>query len=36
MRLGELLQEGTEDGDLVFEGCGVRGAEGGAVGGVLG
>lgn len=35
MGLGELLEEGAEDGELSFEGLGVCGAEGGAVGGEL-
>lgn len=29
------MQEGLEDGELGFEGLGVAGAEGGAVGGVV-
>ena len=36
MCLGELLEEGAEDGELGFEGGGVGGAEGGTVGGELG
>lgn len=36
MRVGELLQERAEDGELGLEGLGVAGAEGGAVRGVVG
>lgn len=36
MGLGELLEDGAEDGELGLEGLGVGGAEGGAVGGVVG
>lgn len=36
MGLGELLQDGAEDGELGLEGLGVGGAKGGAVGGVVG